>query len=293
MKINNISVRTKNILTGIMMFIFVCMNACSKTAAPAPDTEKTGQFSIEFDNIVGEETLGFEPRVYKNAKGESFRIKVLQYFISNIKLTKTDGSSYTVPQDDSYFLVNAADRATRFTKIKVPEGNYDKLEFIIGVDSLRSVMPVEKRTGVLSFNPEEGHEGGGMYWGWNSGYIFFKMEGYCDLISDNQQGDPTGNKQFKYHIGGFGGYNAPTLNNIKKITVDLKTAGIAQVRAGLRSNVHLFVDIMKIFNGPHTFSIVQHPNVMFSEYSVNIAGNFMHLFTHDHTENFVKSEDEL
>ncbi|MEN5379233.1 MbnP family protein [Sphingobacterium kitahiroshimense] len=293
MKKDKTNVGSRTAITAMIILLLTITVACSKTEAPTPDEEKTGQFSIEFDNIMGEETLSFEPRVYKNAKGESFRIKLLQYFISNIKLYKADGSSYTVPQDDSYFLVNAADRTTRFTKVKVPEGNYEKVEFVIGVDSLRNTMPVEKRTGVLSFNPEEGHEGGGMYWGWNSGYIFFKMEGYCDLISDNQQGDPTGNKQFKYHIGGFGGYNAPTLNNIKTITVDLKTAGTAQVREGLRSNVHLFVDIMKIFNGPHTFSIVEHPNVMFSEYSVNIANNFPHFFTHDHTENFVKSEDEL
>ena len=161
------------------------------------------------------------------------------------------------------------------------------------MDSLRSTLPVERRVGVLSFNPDQGHSGGGMYWGWNSGYIFFKMEGTSPVISDDQQGDPTGKKQFKYHIGGFGGYSAPTLNNIKEINIDLTSAGVAEVRSGLRSNVHLFVDLMKVFNGPHTFSIASHPNVMFSEYSKNIAGNFLHLFTHDHTENYVKAGDEL
>jgi|GEM_PF-56713 len=292
MKTQTIYTRSKYILIVTMMILLI-MNACGKSDAPLPDQQKTGQFSIEFDNIVGEETLGFEPRVYKNAQGELFRIKTLQYFISNIKLYKADGSAHTVPQEDSYFLINGADRSSRFTKVKVPEGDYTKVEFIIGVDSLRSTMPVEKRTGVLSFNPGEGHEGGAMYWGWNSGYIFFKMEGYCDLIADNQQGDPTGNKQFRYHIGGFGGYSSPTLNNIKKITVDLNKAGIAQVREGLRSNVHLFVDILKVFNGPHTFSIATHPNVMFSEYSTHIASNFPHFFSHDHTENFVRNENEL
>lgn len=279
--------------SALLMATVLLAAACSKKEAPEPDAGKTGAFSIEFDNIVGEETLGFHPREYTNAKGEKFSIKLLQYFISNIKLYKADGSEYTVPQEDSYFLVNGGDRSTRFTKVVVPEGDYTKVSFILGVDAERSKMPVEERKGVLSFNPDEGHEGGGMYWGWNSGYIFFKFEGYCGLISDDQQGDPTGNKQYKYHIGGFGGYSAPTINNIKTVTVDLTQAGTAQVREGLRSNVHLFVDIMQVFNGPHTFSIPEHPNVMFSEYSVNIANNFPTMFTHDHTENFVKSEDEL
>lgn len=260
---------------------------------PEPDTAKTGEFSIEFDNIVGEETLGFGTREYVNGKGETFTISTLQYFISNIKLKASDGSEYVVPQEESYFLVNGEDRTSRFTKVTVPEGDYTQVKFLIGVDSLRSTMPVEGRKGVLSFNPDEGHAGGGMYWGWNSGYIFFKLEGNCNLISDDQAGDPTGKKQFKYHIGGFGGYNAPTLNNIKEVTVDLNHAGIAEVREGFRSNVHLFVDIMQVFNGSHTFSIQEHPNVMFSDYSVNIANNFPSMFSHDHTENFVRSEEEL
>lgn len=258
-----------------------------------PDIAKEGEFSIEFDNIVGEETLGFGTREYVNAKGETFTVNLLQYFISNIKLTASDGSEYIVPQEESYFLINGEDRSTRFSKVVVPEGDYTQVKFILGVDSLRSTMPVEERKGVLSFNPDEGHAGGSMYWGWNSGYIFFKFEGTCDLISDDPAGDPTGNKRFRYHIGGFGGYNAPTLNNVKEITVNLNNAGVAQVREGFRSNVHLFVDIIKVFNGPHTFSIPEHSNVMFSEYSVNIANNFPSMFTHDHTENFVRSEQEL
>lgn len=267
--------------------------ACDKQESPKIDTTKNGQFSIEFDHIVGEETFGLEPRTYTNAKSEKFRITELRYFISNIKLFNEDGSIYTVPQEESYFLINAADRHSRFTKVDVPEGNYDKIQFILGVDSLRSAMPVEKRTGVLSFNPENGHDGSNMYWGWNSGYIFFKLEGYCDQISDDQSGDPTGNKRFRYHIGGFGGYSTPTINNIKEITIDLKNAGIAQVRNGLRSNVHLFVDLMKVFNGPNTFSIAEHPTVMFSTFSTHIADNFPTMFNHDHTENFVRSESDL
>lgn len=267
--------------------IIILAVACKKD--DTPDPEKTGEFSIEFDNIVGEDRLYFDDYTYKNAKGEEFKIKVLQYFISNIRLYKGDGSTYTVPQDDSYFLIKGDNKDTRFTKVVVPEGDYTKVEFVLGVDAARSKMNVEDRKGVLSFDPVDGHNG--MYWGWNSGYIFFKLEGICDLISDDQQGDPTGNKQFKYHIGGFGGYSAPTINNIKTVTIDLNKAGNAQVREGFRSNVHLFVDIMKVFNGTHAFSIAEHPNVMFSDYSVNIANNFPSMFTHDHTENFVKGSD--
>lgn len=277
----------KNTL-AIIAITTILFTACKKSGStPDFNEQNLATLSVEFDNIVGGRTLTFDNTAvpYTNASGEKFTISSIQYFISNIKVTTTSGKQYTVPQDSSYFLIKGADRATRFAKVKVPEGDYSKLTFILGVDSLRSTMPVDKRTGVLDPAAGGGHGGGGMYWGWNSGYIFFKLEGNSEVITDDQQGDPTGKKQFKYHIGGFGGYSAPTINNIKTITVDLNNAGIAKVRKDRQSNIHLFVDLMKFFNGTHTLSIKAYPNVMFSEYSTNIAKNFAGLFTHDHTEN--------
>nr|MBP7558509.1 hypothetical protein [Chitinophagaceae bacterium] len=97
--------------------------------------------------------------------------------------------------------------------------------------------------------------------------------------------DPTGQRKFRYHIGGFGGYSAPTISNIKTITIDLTASGNAQARAGRNSNIHLMVDVLKAFNGPTTLSIGANPTVMFSDYSVNIANNYVSMFYHDHTEN--------
>ncbi len=275
------------------IFISTCLilglSACSKKNEITPEfnEQNLAPFSIEFDNIVGERTLSINntASLYSNAAGEKYSISMLQYFISNIKVATADGKSYTVPQDKSYFLINGADKASRFTKVEVPEGDYTKVTFTLGVDSLRSTMDLSKRTGVLDPAAGGGHDGGGMYWGWNAGYIFFKYEGNAPVITDDVNGDPTGKKQFKYHIGGFGGYSAPTINNIKTITIDLTNAGIAKVRKDRNSNVHLFVDLSKVFNGKNAFSIAAHPNVMFSDYSVNIAANLTQMFSHDHTEN--------
>jgi hypothetical protein len=277
----------KNI--ALLACILSVLFSCKTKEDPTPDFDesKLAPFSIEFDNIVGDRTFSINNTgsLYTNANGEKFSISMLQYFISNIKVATADGKTYTVPQDKSYFMINGADKASRFTKVEVPEGDYSKVTFTLGVDSLRSTMDISKRTGVLDPAAGGGHSGGGMYWGWNSGYIFFKLEGNSTVVSDDANGDPTGKKQFKYHIGGFGGYSAPTINNIKTITIDLTKAGIAKVRKDRNSNVHLFVDVMKVFNGKNAFSIAAHPNVMFSDYSVSIASNLTELFSHDHTEN--------
>src|SRR5690606_12105557 len=99
-----------------------------------------------------------------------------------------------------------------------------------------------RRTGVL--DPAGGMDDG-MYWGWNSGYIFLKLEGTSDMAPV----DPSGHRKYRFHIGGFGGYSAPTINNIKTITADLTASGIVQARAGKTANIHYLVDLMKAFNG--------------------------------------------
>lgn len=279
----------KTISINILTFLLLLTLACGKKDDPTPvfTEENLAPLSVEFDNIVGDRTLSFNNNnsPYVNKSGEKFTISLLQYFISNLKLTTIEGKTFTVPADKSYFLINGSDKSTRFAKVDVPEGDYSKLTFVLGVDSLRSTMDLSKRTGVLDPAAGGGHDSGGMYWGWNAGYIFFKFEGNSPVISSDQLGDPTGKQQFKYHIGGFGGYSAPTINNIKTITIDLQAAGIAKVRKERKSNIHLFVDIAKVFDGKNNFSVAQHPNVMFSEYSVNIANNLTQLFSHDHTEN--------
>lgn len=261
-------------------FITLVFSASCKKETAGPDYNESNlaALSVEFDNIVEGQNLVLNTTNYTNAAGETYNVQLLQYFISNIKVGKANGTVYTVNQDSSYFLIKESDQLTRFAKVKVPEGDYTTLTFTLGVDSLRSTMDISKRTGVLE--PSGGMDDG-MYWGWNSGYIFLKMEG----TSPQAPADPTGTHKFRYHIGGFGGYSAPTINNIKTITVDLTARGIAQVRKNRQANIHLFADISKVLSGSTTVSIATNPQVMFSAFSAKIAGNYASMFTHDHTEN--------
>lgn len=258
--------------------LYTLLSACTKSGTNDYNENQKAALSIEFDNIVGGKNLQLNSDTYTNATGEIFSISQLQYFISNIKVKKADGTEYIIPQDSSYFLVKEADPTSRYAKVKVPEGEYTSISFVLGVDSLRSTMDISERKGVL--DPSGTHDEG-MYWGWNSGYIFFKMEG----ISPQAPVDPSGQNKFRFHIGGFGGYSAPTINNIKTITIDLNEGGIAKVRTGRESNVHLMVDIARVFDNSSHISIASNPTVMFSAFSVNVANNYAGMFRHDHTEN--------
>jgi hypothetical protein len=45
------------------------------------------------------------------------------------------------------------------------------------------------------------------------------------------------------------------------------------------------IDIQKVFDGDTKLSIADNSTVMFSEFSVHIADNFIGMIRHDHTEN--------
>jgi hypothetical protein len=252
----------------------ILFTACKKDDTPAENIIIKAELSVEFDNIAGASDLQLNTGNYTNASGETLTVTKLKYYVSNFVLTQTDGTVYTVPQDSCYFLIDEGDANTQRPVLKVPEGTYSTLSFVLGVDSLRSTKDISQRTGVL----DPTAAGGDMYWGWNSGYIFFKLEG-TSPASTSMGGS------FMYHIGGFGGYSSATLNNIRTITLDLTTGGTAKVQRGKEAGIGLTVDVLKMFTGGTKVSIAANPTVMFSEYSVNIADNYPAMFRHDHTEN--------
>ncbi len=242
------------------------------------DPQPTSGITLEFDNIVGSKNLVLNGPSGTNASGEDFVITKFDYFISNIKLLRADGSNYTIPQDSSYFLVKESIKESQFVRLKnVPLGDYTGVEFMVGVDSLRSVSPIEKRKGALD---PAGTMDEGMYWAWNSGYIFMKLEG------TSSKSTAVANK-FYYHIGLFGGMDVKTVNNTRIVKVpfgDLK----ATVTMEETPEVHLFVDALKVFDGPAAnISIAQYNSIMSGQQSLSqqVANNYAKIFTLDHIHN--------
>lgn len=267
------------------IFSFLSLSALSLTfgilavSCSFPDEDddtdpiETGSIRINLDNVVGDRDLQLDSTKYTNAVGEEFTVDKLNYFISNIKLIKIDGSAFTVPQDSSYFLVREGDASSRKIRInQVLTGEYIGMEFTIGVDSLRSVADISKRKGILDKDMGPTNEEA-MYWDWNPGYIFLKMEGSADSAST-----PNGN--YYYHIGGFGGLTERTLNNIRTVKLNF-TNQKAIVTTTLVSDVYLKADILKIFNGPKPFSIKENSGVMFTPFSATIADNYATMFSFD------------
>ncbi|GAB3498513.1 hypothetical protein GCM10027341_20260 [Spirosoma knui] len=252
--------------------------ACKKDEVGAIDPAAKNTLSIEFDNRVGDQKLALGNPAYKTAAGEPFAVTAFNYFVSNIALKKEDGTTVTFP--DQYFLVRQADAKTQLITLKdVPAGNYNELSFLIGVDSLKSVGGAGERTGVLD---PTSYGDDGMYWSWNSGYIFMKLEGTSSAIPTTLDPD----RKFQIHVGGYGGgWNggAKTVNNLRRITLPMATK--ATVRGDIAPEVHLFVDALKILDGSTKISLATTSSIHTPAVATSIANNYTAMFEVDHVHN--------
>ncbi|MFN5705389.1 MAG: MbnP family protein [bacterium] len=269
---------------SIILLAALSLTACKKDddlhTSEDIDPNRKGELTIEFDNRVGNLNLVLDSIFYYNSFNQNYSISKFDYFISNIVLVNENGSKYVIPQDSSYFLLKESIVSSREINLSnIPEGNYSGIEFIVGVDSLRNTMSLDKRTGAL----DPGGDAAGMYWTWNSGYIFLKMEGRFDDTTDSIITP----QMFQYHIGGFGGMNTPMMNNIKNITLNFGDEK-AEVRASHGDEgpqVHLYVDASKMLNGTTNIDFKTHSIVMLTPFAVNMANNYSKMFSVDHVHN--------
>lgn len=241
-----------------------------------PDVNKKGSLILNFEQKVGADELVLNTGTYTNTLGQAYNISKFNYYISNIKLKKADGSEYVVPQNESYFLIKSDVSSSQMVTLpNIPEGDYAGFTFTIGVDSLRCTKDISERTGVLDPSQD-------MYWAWNSGYIFVKLEG----TSPNAPLDSTSNTHpFVYHIGGFGGYSSATVNNIKVKTLSFpENALVRQDHSA--SEVHLAVDASKILSGVNTIDFSSTFFVMgLNPTSSAISANYANMFSIEHIHN--------
>ena len=254
----------KHILLSIFCLCLFLASCANDNVSPI--TKKGGSVILNIDNVIGNQNLEYD-KTYSIASGEKYTIKKLKYYISNIQFMKSDGSVTTLQQDSSYFLVDESNSTSMILSLpQVEIGKYLAIRLMIGVDSAKSMAPLEKRRGVLDLSGL----GQDMYWTWNQGYIFFKMEGiYTDFSGKNDD--------YTYHIGGFGN-NGSSLNNIKVITIPLGSTE-CEVSEDKKLTINLIADISKVFNGKKEITIVDHPIITFSPFSIDIADNYSEMMS--------------
>lgn len=229
-----------------------------------------GSISIEFDNSFGSSDLILNSTIYEANLSEKINISAVKYIVSNIRLEDENGIIYTVPKDESYFIINEENVSSQFIQLSnVPAANYVKMTFGVGVDQEKYLQGATGQGDFLTLAKDTG-----MMWSWQAGYKFVVFEG--DYTS-NTTTTPTA---FAFHMGSHG----TALNNYKEVTVNFTNS--ARVRTNLIPEVHVVANVANILSGTTTFMLDDAAQIHVDGIkSPQIATNVNGMFTIDHIHN--------
>lgn len=234
----------------------------------------TGNLAIEFDNSFKGDDLILDTQANTTASNEVLKISSIKYIISNIVLTKEDGTTFTYPKSESYFIVNEADLATHVLNLKdVPAANYTKVTFGIGVDKEQWDAGATGQGDFLATA-----QAAGMMWSWSAGYKFVAFEGTFTSAT------VTTPVPFKVHTGQTG-----TDYNYTTVALDLQTKAL--VRSTITPQIHIITDLAKILNSTNVIKLSDNnpngtgANIMGGANLPLVTANVATMFSVDHVHN--------
>ncbi len=205
---------------------------------------------ISFHHFIGNQPLVLNDTA-TNIFGEKMVVRKFKYYVANLVIITVDGKRQTLP--NSYFLIDETDSLSKSIVLPQPNKAISSLEFILGVDSLRNCSGIQ--TGAL--DPLHG-----MFWTWNTGYIFAKLEGNAPAAQTAANG-------FTFHIGGF-----------KKGENAIKTIQLPIQENNSSKDIQIKVDINAWFNGKEALPIANNP-ICHSpgKLALRFANNYAQMFT--------------
>lgn len=214
-----------------------------------------GMLSIAFNHYVDNQVLNLDSTIYKNSLDQTFTVSNFKYYISNIHLTNSSGKEFISKE---YFLINEdEEKSKRLILNTIPNGTYTSISFTIGVDSAHNCSGAQ--SGALD-------PANAMFWAWNSGYIFLKLEGKSPFSNAPAN-------IFEYHIGG---YKFPS-NAIRTVSLKLDQPLVAENNK--TSEINIKVNAAEVLKTPTDIDFTKTPTVTDSKNATTIADNYKNMFS--------------
>lgn len=220
---------------SVLVVSVLLASGCKKDKTCPEEALPSGKVALQISHVWNQNGVEIpfllETDFIQSNTADTLQFTVFKYYLSNVKLKKTDGTWWNHPE--SYFLVDA-ENSGELVLNNVPLGSYSAISYTLGVDSLRNVSGAQ--TGALSTT-------NGMFWSWNSGYIFIKAEG----ISPNIIQAP---HAFAFHLSGFSGEHAIVTQRIFELENEY-----LEVSANKQSKVLFTSRISSLWNSAQSVSI--------------------------------------
>jgi len=168
---------------------------------------------VSIDSKLGKSA--FIPGSTCAVDGDTIQCSELRVYIGSFMLLHKGKIAANWPLD--YFLIDFSDPSTTVFQLPdLPDVEYDQVSFLIGVDS---TLQVDGPHGG-ALDPAEG-----MYWTWQNGYIYAKVEGTAAQSTDIRE-------EFAWHLGGYQG----SLNSSVRCVFPCS-----------KKRLHLTIDWMNLF----------------------------------------------
>jgi hypothetical protein len=172
------------------------LDTCPDLPTPEGDVVTT---TLPIALVAGDEPLALGD-VVQTAQGVPFRVQKLRMYVSEAALLRDDGShepALLVDADEQPLaygvdLVDAADPEALALRLRAPRGDYAGLRLTIGVPATCPDGEARLNHADASVMQAPLDVDSDMYWSWDPGYVFLKIEGRVG--ADGVDG-------FFYHVG--------------------------------------------------------------------------------------------
>ena len=204
------------------------------SADPSPSASAV-LIDVSLDANAGGTPFAIGAKMMSNT-GVEYTASTLRFYLSHVELLDGNGVASPAVLADAggtplrygVTLVDYRKPDSQVLHLLVPPGSYESLSLSVGV-------PRDCSGGSGVLNHENASEqsypldvDSDMYWGWDSGYVFFKIEGHATT--------PAGSKAFLFHLGDDNRY--ATANVPARLDVSGPAAH------------HLAMDINRLFTTP-------------------------------------------
>jgi hypothetical protein len=191
-----------------------------------PVDRKDSDVALSFEYEVDGQDFNYE-QVY-DINGVATKFYAVQFYLGGMEFKPSSGDAVSV---SDYLLVKPG--MTTDALVTLDKGDYDQLNFFIGVapednDQTENDFTSRPADDPLAPQPSDQPQ---MHWNWNTGYIFFRIDGEVDT-----DGDGTPETAMEYHVGTNNFRTDISLNLSKEIRDDATMLSIG-------------LDVAKLFNG--------------------------------------------
>jgi len=173
----------KNTLTIFLLLLAVLIISCKKDK----DEPESARMRIHFVHKVDAQPLIKNQMIYTNAAGNNYEVTEIMYFISDLKLYRSDGTIVEPATWDDICYIDTNIPSTLIWNLPgdIPAGVYDSITFTFGISE-------EKNKSFMFVNPPEVN----MAWPdvLGGGYHYLMLNGWW-LDNENVR------RSFNFHLG--------------------------------------------------------------------------------------------